>query len=260
LIPCSSNGSMNLDMSPVERGSDGSSPAASTVPGGERGGAPGGPRGAARARRCQGGAAMSKLQQIRQKCLSCVDGEGEIRRCAFFACPLWPFRMSANPFLQGTSGSFQPRQPDKARQIWGSTNVPLETLRSWAGRNLMPETVDSPDPRELTVEELEALGCRNRSPARALRLEARANDMTYAQRQAAWLQDPLPPAPQLEALTHRWPDGSPLGCRESRTSGAGTYHGGLRSASARRFFEAEGTHPRPGASGGIRPRSRLIPL
>jgi hypothetical protein len=159
---------------------------------------------------------MSKLKQIRQKCLSCVDGEGEVRRCAFFACPLWPFRMSANPFLQGTSGSFQPRQPDKARQIGGSTSVPLETLRSWAGRNLTPETVDSPDPRELTAEELEALGCRNRSPARALRLEARANDMTYAQRRAAGLQDPLPP-PHSWRERERWvPSGLPAVTRGER--------------------------------------------
>lgn len=43
----------------------------------------------------------------------------------------------------------------------------LDMLRGWAGRNLAMETVEAPDPREMAVEELEALGCKITSPAKA---------------------------------------------------------------------------------------------
>lgn len=35
---------------------------------------------------------------IRAKCLDCVCGAGEVRKCVQTSCPLWPVRMGANPF------------------------------------------------------------------------------------------------------------------------------------------------------------------
>ena len=141
---------------------------------------------------------IPKLKLIRTACLECVDGEGEVRRCAFFACPLWPFRMEKNPFL-GPRSDAQIAQLKKARQksslthalASGAIQTPgaseppnpsgqngpaaaskrptLAQLRAWAGRNLPMESVASPDPRDMTGEELAALGCSDRSPARAIR-------------------------------------------------------------------------------------------
>lgn len=98
--------------------------------------------------------------EIRGFCLQCVEGTGEVRRCAFFACPLWPFRMNMNPFRPPVG------RPYAVRERQGS-GVSLDVLRGWAGRNLAMETVEAPDPREMTVEELDALGCKVRSPAKA---------------------------------------------------------------------------------------------
>ncbi|HKF60254.1 MAG TPA: hypothetical protein VKB42_02770 [Dongiaceae bacterium] len=164
---------------------------------------------------------MSKqLKEIRRACLQCVEGDAEVRACAFFACPLWPFRMGKNPFplseaqlaqrakaaeksplalsgYQGSPGQPVGLDPPSVRGPNGagapSERPSLDQLRSWAGRNLAMESVASPDPRDMTVEELAALGCTNRSPAKALRLEARANGMSYSQRRAAGLQAPVPP-------------------------------------------------------------------
>jgi hypothetical protein len=39
------------------------------------------------------------LAAIRQWCVDCSGGsEAEVRRCRCVACPLWPYRMNANPF------------------------------------------------------------------------------------------------------------------------------------------------------------------
>jgi hypothetical protein len=139
---------------------------------------------------------IPKLKLIRTACLECVDGEDEVRRCAFFACPLWPFRMGRNPFplseaqvaqrakaaeksplaLSGPPDS--PHTPRAGRPPdFRGPNGPsahlerptLDQLRAWAGRNLPMESVASPDPRGMTGEELAALGCTNRSPAKAIR-------------------------------------------------------------------------------------------
>ena len=38
------------------------------------------------------------LHVVRQKCLDCSGGRrGEVRACTLIACPLWPFRMGADP-------------------------------------------------------------------------------------------------------------------------------------------------------------------
>jgi hypothetical protein len=39
------------------------------------------------------------LKVIREKCLDCcVYKPSEVRLCACTKCPLWPYRMSTNPF------------------------------------------------------------------------------------------------------------------------------------------------------------------
>lgn len=36
---------------------------------------------------------------VRAKCLDCTSGcSAEVRKCVQHDCPLWPFRMSKNPF------------------------------------------------------------------------------------------------------------------------------------------------------------------
>jgi hypothetical protein len=43
--------------------------------------------------------AQNPLRAIREKCLDCCCGNGaEVRKCVAIDCPLWPFRMGANPF------------------------------------------------------------------------------------------------------------------------------------------------------------------
>ena len=160
------------------------------------------------------------LKAIHAACLECVDGEAEVRRCAFFACPQWPFRMGKNPFPLSEAQQMQ-RQKAAEKSSLGLSRLPaspeppvgvdppsvrgpneleppserpsIDQLRSWAGRNLAMASVEAPDPREMTVAELEALGCTNRWPSRALHLAAKINNMTYAQRRAAGLQGAVPP-------------------------------------------------------------------
>jgi len=43
------------------------------------------------------------LRAIRQNCIDCQGGaEAEVRRCALVWCPMWPYRMAANPFHRVT--------------------------------------------------------------------------------------------------------------------------------------------------------------
>jgi hypothetical protein len=43
--------------------------------------------------------AQNPLNAIREKCLDCCCGNAaEVRKCVADDCPLWPFRMSTNPF------------------------------------------------------------------------------------------------------------------------------------------------------------------
>jgi len=105
----------------------------------------------------------SKLARIRGRCLNCVDGQAEVRACAFFSCPLWPFRMAKNPWP--SQRGFAAHHPKRER---AGAGVSLETLRAWAGRAQPMDSVPSPDPRAMTVAELEALGLRP-GVARALR-------------------------------------------------------------------------------------------
>ena len=109
---------------------------------------------------------MTKLQQIRTQCLQCVDGQAEVRACAFFACPLWPFRMSRNPFSTRTtfSGAAAAKAGSRVAKPKAGCGVDLDTLRSWAGRNLSMYSVASPDPRDMTLDELAALAAPSPAP------------------------------------------------------------------------------------------------
>jgi hypothetical protein len=43
--------------------------------------------------------AQNPSKAIREKCLDCCCGNpAEVRKCVAVDCPLWPFRMGANPF------------------------------------------------------------------------------------------------------------------------------------------------------------------
>jgi hypothetical protein len=134
---------------------------------------------------------MSRLKQIRAQCLQCVETLTEVLACAMFACPLWPFRMTRNPFVDKSAAppsGIAAKAGVAAPKPRPGCGVDLATLRSWAGRNL-PMAVDggpvAPDPRDMTIEELTALGCTQRSPARALWLDVRDNDAPVAERRAA---------------------------------------------------------------------------
>jgi hypothetical protein len=49
--------------------------------------------------RAAGHEPMPVLKAIRAKCLDCCCGSpGEVRNCIVTTCPLWPFRMAANPW------------------------------------------------------------------------------------------------------------------------------------------------------------------
>jgi hypothetical protein len=160
---------------------------------------------------CPATGSMPKLKLIRAECLEqCVEGQAEVRACAFFACPLWAFRMGKNPFPLSEAQIAQRAKaaektplafsrplgspdtpsgdgpPDFRGQNHpaGTSQRPLGQLRAWAGRNLQMGSVASPDPREMTVEELEALGCTNRSPAKAIRLYEREIDRQICGRAA----------------------------------------------------------------------------
>jgi hypothetical protein len=43
--------------------------------------------------------AQNPLKALREKCLDCCCANAaEVRKCVAIDCPLWPFRMGANPF------------------------------------------------------------------------------------------------------------------------------------------------------------------
>jgi hypothetical protein len=49
--------------------------------------------------RAAGHVPLPVLKAIRAKCLDCCCGSpGEVRNCIVTTCPLWPFRMAANPW------------------------------------------------------------------------------------------------------------------------------------------------------------------
>jgi hypothetical protein len=128
-------------------------------------------------------AGTSKLMAIRATCLECVEGQAEVRNCTHFNCPLWAFRMGKHPFAAsnerraasraalGLAPCLTPPKP--------GAGVDTETLKSWSGRALPMGSVSAPDPRDMTLEELTALGCTNRSPAKALKLHDWERDSSY---------------------------------------------------------------------------------
>jgi hypothetical protein len=158
----------------------------------------------------------ARLGRVREICLGCIEGAGEVRACGFFGCPLWAFRMGKNPFpasaarreasrkavlaARAALGLSAPVERATASEMAVARGVPeLGVLRSWAGRNLPMGSVASPDPREMTGEELAALGCVNRSVTRALWLNERQNEMAYEKRRALGLQAAVPSAWAPEA-------------------------------------------------------------
>jgi hypothetical protein len=40
---------------------------------------------------------INRHKHIRAYCKTCVENEAEVRRCATFWCPFWPYRMGKNP-------------------------------------------------------------------------------------------------------------------------------------------------------------------
>jgi hypothetical protein len=47
---------------------------------------------------CLGLEGIREYRDIRKRyCLSCVESDAEVRRCATINCPFWPYRMGRNP-------------------------------------------------------------------------------------------------------------------------------------------------------------------
>ena len=42
-------------------------------------------------------ARIRRHRDIRAYCLTCVEGEAEVRFCTTVQCPFWPYRMGRNP-------------------------------------------------------------------------------------------------------------------------------------------------------------------
>jgi hypothetical protein len=52
------------------------------------------------------------LKAIRENCVACAgNSQAEVRRCGMVACPFWPYRMGANPFV---SRELTPEQREQA--------------------------------------------------------------------------------------------------------------------------------------------------
>jgi hypothetical protein len=57
-----------------------------------------------------GRAALPILKVIRAKCIDCAGSDTEARRCCATDCPLWPYRMGANPFRERVELTAEQRQ------------------------------------------------------------------------------------------------------------------------------------------------------
>src|SRR5262245_45321354 len=59
---------------------------------------------------------QNPLKALREKCLDCCCGNAaEVRKCVAVDCPLWPFRMGANPFRKKRVLSAEERSRIAAR-------------------------------------------------------------------------------------------------------------------------------------------------
>jgi hypothetical protein len=60
------------------------------------------------------------LDAVRQNCIECCAGnQAEVRRCRAIACPMWPYRMGANPFVSRTLTDSQ-REEARTRLVAAS--------------------------------------------------------------------------------------------------------------------------------------------
>ena len=67
----------------------------------------------------------SLLRVIRENCIDCVGGsEAEVRRCAQVRCPMWPYRMSSNPFRAEMSEEDRRRAAQRLRPAGGGRPCP----------------------------------------------------------------------------------------------------------------------------------------
>jgi len=69
------------------------------------------------------------LAAIRQNCIECCGGsQAEVRRCRIVTCPMWPYRMGANPFARREL-SYQEieQRRDRMRELQRRQAAPAET-------------------------------------------------------------------------------------------------------------------------------------
>ena len=137
---------------------------------------------------------MSKLKEIRAKCLECMEGPAEVRACTHFNCPLWAFRMGTNPFISEQQREALARRLGKSVIPRPGAGVDLEMLRGWAGWALPMGSIQPPNPRDMTPGELIALGSAIATPAKALKAHDWERDSSHrhrtARRKAAASQKP----------------------------------------------------------------------
>src|SRR5262245_8986831 len=61
--------------------------------------------------------AQKPLKAIREKCLDCCCGNAaEVRKCVAVDCPLWPYRMTTNPFRKKRELS-PAQKPERAERL-----------------------------------------------------------------------------------------------------------------------------------------------
>lgn len=70
------------------------------------------------------------LAVMRAKCLDCAHSEAEVRKCASYACDLWPFRMRSNPF-----------QAERSEAQLAASRVAAERLRRGPKKACVDPTV-----------------------------------------------------------------------------------------------------------------------